>query len=169
MDLASEGQCNIMIRECNKRPRIFFPPPVLFAFIFGAGYLLQKYYALKIISGYSDIRINISIVLFIAYWIITVPTVAQMIRNNTSFSGHGCTTILLKGGFFRFSRNPLYLSLLIVMASIAFYVNSLWFVFVIPVLLLSLDRLVVVQEERFLEEKFGDDYLLYKKNVRRWL
>jgi protein-S-isoprenylcysteine O-methyltransferase Ste14 len=47
--------------------------------------------------------------------------------------------------------------------------NSMWFLLAAVAVLLALRNLVIVHEERYLEEKFGDAYRNYTKRVRRWL
>ena len=146
-----------------------FPPPLIFVVLTGIGLLLDRFFHVRIASDPGSSLKTTGNILLIVYGLITVPSVVQMIRHKTTFSTHSGTTKLLTTGFFGYSRNPLYVSLFSVMAAIAFYVNSYWFILMVPVLLISLDRLVVVREEKFLEEKFGEDYLRYKKNVRRWI
>ena len=158
-----------MTEKNKSNPGITFPPPLIFVILLGIGLLLDRYFSLRITDDSHSSLKTIGNILFILYGLITVPTVVQMIRHKTTFSTHGSTTALLTAGFFSYSRNPLYVSLLIFLTAIAFYTNSLWLLFMVPVLLVSLDRLVIVREEKYLGEKFGDDYLQYKEKVRRWI
>ena len=75
----------------------------------------------------------------------------------------------ITSGPFRFTRNPLYISLALVYAGIALTVGSAWaLAFLVPVL--GIIRYgVIAREERYLEGKFGPEYLRYKQSVRRWL
>jgi protein-S-isoprenylcysteine O-methyltransferase Ste14 len=52
---------------------------------------------------------------------------------------------------------------------IAILCNSFWMLLAAPLGLILVDRLVVVREERYLERKFGEEYLAYKRRVRRWI
>ena len=52
---------------------------------------------------------------------------------------------------------------------IAALVNSLWLVLLLLPLLIVIQLGVVAREERYLERKFGDEYLQYKRQVRRWV
>ena len=49
------------------------------------------------------------------------------------------------------------------------WANSLWLWLMVAVLVLVMNRAVIVPEERYLEQRFGRDYLDYKRAVRRWL
>ncbi len=155
-------------RDNCRHPGIIFPPPLIITVLIGIGVLADKYLRLQIADDSGCLKTAGHI--FIAMWaLITLPTVTQMIRHSTTFSTHGCTSKVLTTGFYGISRNPLYVSLFFVMAAISFYANSYWFILMIPVLWLLLNRLVVVREEKFLEEKFAEEYLQYKAKVRRWI
>jgi protein-S-isoprenylcysteine O-methyltransferase Ste14 len=73
------------------------------------------------------------------------------------------------GGPFRYTRNPGYLSMTLIYAGIAARANALWAVLVLPAALLVIQRGVIEREERYLERKFGEEYLGYKTKVRRWV
>lgn len=67
------------------------------------------------------------------------------------------------------SRNPMYVGFALWTLGIAVLLNSVWMLLVVPVGLVLTDRIVIRREERYLERKFGDEYLSYKRRVRRWL
>jgi len=52
---------------------------------------------------------------------------------------------------------------------IATLANALWAIVLLPVALLVTQRGVIEREERYLERKFGEEYLSYKSRVRRWI
>ena len=53
-------------------------------------------------------------------------------------------------------------------AGIATLFNTLWAMLLLPVLLFIINRGVIDREERYLERKFGDEYLRYKMRIPRW-
>lgn len=76
---------------------------------------------------------------------------------------------LVTGGPFRFSRNPLYLSLTTLYLGITLFCEAMWpLIMLVPVLAFVHWR-IVLREELYLETKFGDAYRDYKTRVRRWL
>jgi protein-S-isoprenylcysteine O-methyltransferase Ste14 len=79
------------------------------------------------------------------------------------------TASLVTDGPFRYSRNPGYLGGALMYAGIASLTNALWGILLLPVMLLMMQRTVIEREERYLESKFGDEYLRYKGQVRRWI
>src|SRR5215207_1444345 len=76
---------------------------------------------------------------------------------------------LVQDGPFRYSRNPGYLSLAMIYAGIAIVRNALWAFLFLPLLLLVTQRELIEREERYLERTFGEEYLVYKRRVRRWV
>ena len=76
---------------------------------------------------------------------------------------------LVQDGPFRYSRNPGYLSLAMLYAGIAVLRNALWAILLLPLLLLMTRRHLIEREERYLERTFGEEYLAYKRRVRRWV
>ncbi len=72
-------------------------------------------------------------------------------------------------GPFRYTRNPGYLSMAMIYAGVASLANVSWVILLLPVALLVIQRGVIEREERYLERKFGKEYLSYKARVRRWI
>jgi protein-S-isoprenylcysteine O-methyltransferase Ste14 len=79
------------------------------------------------------------------------------------------TTALAFGGPYRFTRNPMYLGLALLLTGIALAANALWPLLTLPIVVWLVRHMVIDREERYLEAKFGDEYLHYKRQVRRWL
>ncbi len=147
---------------------VIAPPPLIFAALLTIGLLLQWTFPLNFITSWIPSKL-IGSILFILSGLIAVPSFILMIRNKTGIVTHKQTTALVTNGLFKFSRNPLYMSQLVGFSGIAVYFNSLWVLILLPVLYILLYLGVVLREERYLEGKFGDDYMDYKKNVRRWI
>ena len=79
------------------------------------------------------------------------------------------STALVTDGAFAYSRNPMYLGMVLVLLGIAFLLDraSPWLVLVPFILVI---RLKFIQfEEPLMEQTFGATYTTYKSNVRRWL
>ena len=79
------------------------------------------------------------------------------------------TSTLITHGPFGYSRNPGYLAGAIVYAGIASLTNVLWVLLLLPAVLLTMRRTAIEREERYLEGKFGEEYLDYKAQVHRWI
>ena len=72
-------------------------------------------------------------------------------------------------GPYRLTRNPAYLGMALVYVATALLAGSLWALVPLPFVLVVIDRAVIAGEERYLERKFGPEYLDYKTRVRRWI
>ncbi len=79
------------------------------------------------------------------------------------------TTALVVAGPYRLTRNPMYLGFTAIYLGIALWVNSLWPLLALPVVLAVMTVFVIKREERYLERKFGEPYREYCGRVRRWL
>lgn len=79
------------------------------------------------------------------------------------------STALASGGPYRFTRNPMYLGLLLVLTGVALATDGPWLLAQLVPLALVLHFGVVRREEAYLERKFGDAYRDYTRRVRRWL
>ena len=79
------------------------------------------------------------------------------------------TTAIATDGPYRLTRNPAYVGMALVYLGIALLSQALWVLLPLPLVLAIIDRGVIAREERYLERKFGQEYLDYKGSVRRWV
>lgn len=79
------------------------------------------------------------------------------------------TTAIARSGPYRYTRNPIYLAMLLSYLGVTAWRNALWPVLLLPGALVVVQRGVVDREERYLERRFGEEYRAYKADVRRWL
>lgn len=79
------------------------------------------------------------------------------------------TRRLVTQGLFRYSRNPIYVGLLLLLVGLAVLLaNALAFI-LLPIYVLYMSRFQIQPEERFMRQKFGKDYKIYVTKVRRWI
>ena len=78
-------------------------------------------------------------------------------------------TALVTGGLYRYTRNPMYLGMVLLLVGVAIALGSLGAWLPIPVFVWIIQAWFIVGEERFLEQTFGEPYVAYKRGVRRWL
>lgn len=78
-------------------------------------------------------------------------------------------SVLVTHGIYRYTRNPMYLSLLLLLVAYASYLGS-WAAFLGPVAYVAyITRFQILPEERVLLSKFGAEYDAYRRRVRRWI
>jgi protein-S-isoprenylcysteine O-methyltransferase Ste14 len=118
-------------------------------------------------------RYSICLVCGIVF-IILAPTLAVSALKTMKAAGTNVrpsepTLTIVRDGPFRFTRNPMYLALCLLQVALGFFLNDwITLLFVVP-LVLILHYGVVLREERYLAAKFGEPYLQYKRQVRRWI
>lgn len=78
-------------------------------------------------------------------------------------------TALVTVGPYHFTRNPIYIGLVLLYFGLSIILTSLWAILLLVPVLFILERYVIVREEAYLEEKFGEAYRKYKERVPRWL
>ncbi|HVT05113.1 MAG TPA: isoprenylcysteine carboxylmethyltransferase family protein [Thermoanaerobaculia bacterium] len=146
-----------------------FPPPVLFMICVCAGSVAEGARPLPI--GSYDFRGGVAtgLLAFVLAGVIGCWAILEMRRHHTTVEPGHTPSELVTSGPFRFSRNPIYLALLLVISGLPLAANSLWLLVASAVLLLLLDSLVVRREEKAIQEAFGDEYLRYRNRVRRWM
>jgi protein-S-isoprenylcysteine O-methyltransferase Ste14 len=148
-------------------PGVLAPPPLIFLGGLIIGWLLAWLFPGHSLlpSGWNQIS---GMILIAIGLVIIVAAIVQMRRAQTNVEPWKPTTKILDTGLYSISRNPIYIAMTLVYLGIAFLVNSFWF---LPPLILVLPAIyygVILREEKYLERKFGDEYLNYKTSVRRW-
>ena len=90
-------------------------------------------------------------------------------RHQTTIKPGHASSHLMVDGPYRFSRNPIYLGMVFVLAGAALLLGSLIPWLVLPVFAALIARNVIPVEEAMLEESFGTEYRQYRERVRRWI
>lgn len=75
---------------------------------------------------------------------------------------------LVRTGVFRFTRNPMYLGLLLCLVAWAIILSSVLALLIAPLFVVYMNRFQIAPEERALAALFGDSFAAYKRDVRRW-
>jgi protein-S-isoprenylcysteine O-methyltransferase Ste14 len=153
--------------EALDRADIKATPPVIFSGFLIVGLLFSWGSSLHILPGV--LARGLALCLLIAAGLIASTAILAMNRKNTAIHPRHPTTAIVEEGPYRKTRNPLYLSLVMIYLGLALLFNSFWMVLFTIGLAITLHRGVVLAEEAYLEGKFGDSYRDYKGRVPRWL
>jgi protein-S-isoprenylcysteine O-methyltransferase Ste14 len=146
---------------------VAFQPPVLLVIALALGFLLRRFVHLSFLEPKLSAVVGPGVVA--ASLVLFVWAVVTMVRGQASLPTSKPTDFIVHGGPYRISRNPIYLSMILLQLGVGVWANSLWFLILAVVSAVLLLRGVILREERYLERKFGDEYLSYKSRVRRWL
>jgi protein-S-isoprenylcysteine O-methyltransferase Ste14 len=145
-------------------------PPLIAAIGIAIGLALTFLYPVPLVEPPTTrVMIGVGIVFIVLFLTLAVSANVTFRRAGTPANPYAPTTALTVHGPYRLTRNPMYLGLVLMTVGLALVMNSMWLILVAVPVLLALRNLVIVHEERYLEEKFGDDYRAYKQRVRRWL
>ena len=152
-------------RNYKKQKRI--PPPILALLMIGLVYLSS----LLIGSISFDYQASLSVLLVIVGLSCALPSFRLFARNKTTISPFtpSETSVLITEGMYRYSRNPMYLGLLLLIIAATIWFGT-WFGIIISLFfILLINILQIIPEEEALLQIFGEEYLEYKKKVRRWI
>lgn len=120
---------------------------------------------------------NVELPRLLSYFVFIAAGVAGMlgiipfIQAKTSFNPHSPqnASALVVVGIYRFTRNPMYLSLLLLLLCWSIYLQNVLTIIGLPMFFFYMNRFQILPEERILESKFGVAYIDYKRRVRRWI
>jgi protein-S-isoprenylcysteine O-methyltransferase Ste14 len=87
----------------------------------------------------------------------------------TPVPGNRPTTVTVRTGPYRFSRNPIYLAFSLFQLGLSVWINSLGLLITLIPAVALMALVVVPREERYLEVQFPSEYSSYRAAVRRWL
>ena len=163
MDAA--GQTNRKPTNGGPNPGLL-RPPIIFLFPILLGIALHWAWPLHFVS--PSVRLLGPIVTACAI-VLFLLSYREFRRAGTSVQGSKRSTVIVRTGPYRFSRNPIYLAFILLVLGLSVWLNNLWLLVTLvpPVAIIAL--LVIPREERFLERNLPDQYSSYKAQVRRWL
>jgi len=156
-----------MISKSNHAQIILNPFLIYFLLAFVA-VLLQRFYPLPAILTGQVPRMLVAAIMVINL-VIGLAAARGMLTARTSLNPQRPTTALVLSGPFRFTRNPLYLGLTVFYAGLMLVFELTWGLLFLPIVVWLITVWVIVPEEKYLEQKFGTEYLHYKSRVRRWI
>ncbi|CAA9416074.1 hypothetical protein AVDCRST_MAG82-1114 [uncultured Rubrobacteraceae bacterium] len=154
-------------REGADNPGVVAPPPLIYLSALAAGLLVNSIYPVRSLPrGVSRVA---GLPLVFGGLLIGLLGVREMRRAQTNVDPYKPTTAIVQRGPYRLTRNPLYVGMTLMYGGFSVLANALAPILVLPAVFAVMRRGVIEREERYLERKFGDEYLQYKERVRRWI
>ena len=144
------------------------PPPIIGAVTAGAMWLVAESTGLRIdvpASGFVALAL-IGAGLSLDLWAILAFRKAKTTVNPLAPEN---TSAIVTGGPYKFSRNPMYLGLLIVLTGLMVYLGDPTNVLLLAAFVAAVTLLQIRPEERILSSKFGAEYEAYASQTRRWI
>ena len=153
--------------ERADNPGVIAPPPLIFAGALGAGLLVNRLRPTPFLPRTFSRVLGWPLV--VAGLLLGLWGFREMRRAGTNVDPREPTTAIVEAGPYRFTRNPLYVGMTLVYSGISARANALPALPLLPAVLHVVHYKVIKREERYLEGKFGEEYLRYKGRVRRWI
>jgi len=156
-----------MSEQAKDRAGVTAPPPLIYLGFILVGLALE--YLLNEPLLPQDVQYGVGAVLIAVAFVIAIPAMMQFRKATTNVDPYKPVTAIIKQRPFRWTQNPLYLAMAVLQLGIAAAVDGVWLALMgIPAI--AVIRIgVIAREERYLEQKFGEEYLSYKATVRRWV
>ena len=146
-----------------------FPPPFVYALGILAGWLIDRRWRWAIVDHPAAWRPVLAAVLILTWLALFLAAMTRFRRAGTTIIPNKPAAAFVVAGPYRFTRNPMYLSLVALYLGAALLVDSWWPVVLLPFVIIVIQRTVIAREERYLRARFPVEYPAYCSRVRRWL
>jgi protein-S-isoprenylcysteine O-methyltransferase Ste14 len=141
-------------------------PPIVYAVAILAGLGIEAGWPTPPFPGVVAL---LGVVLVLLAATLFILSIRALRAARTTFRTQQPTTTIVRTGPYRRSRNPIYLAFMLLQLGIGLWRNSVWVIGLLVPALLLVSYGTIAREERYLEQKFGDEYRRYKADVPRWL
>lgn len=149
-------------------PLLMVPPPITFAVAFAVGVVVQHVMPLALSPVPRGARLA-GAALLVAGIVAGLSLAAAFVFRRTTLNPFAEPATFIANGPYRFSRNPMYLSLIVAYCGGVLLYGSLWPLLALIGPVAVLERAVIPREEAQLAATFGESYERYRAQVRRWL
>lgn len=129
----------------------------------------QHHWLLHLSPGAAALLRNAGSALIVLGALTLAFAYGAMARARTTINPRIHTRTIVTRGIYRFSRDPIYMGWFVFLLGGGLRNGSLFQVLVAALMIVLLHWAVGLKEEKYLENAFGEEYLRYKRNVRRWL
>ncbi|HVX81061.1 MAG TPA: methyltransferase [Devosiaceae bacterium] len=149
-------------------PVILLPPPVLAIILAALGWAVALWLGLPMVSWLA--LWPLGVLLIVAGLALAIWGVATFRIAGTQLAPHAAThRALVVEGPFRYSRNPIYLGLLLILVGLPLTAGNALQLLAPIIFFFAIDRLYIPYEESTMARQFGAEYEAYRQRVRRWL
>ena len=146
---------------------IKIPPPILVMILVISNYFSSKTIDLILLPN-QDL---ISIIILLIGALILINPIFKFIKSKTTIDPIKFKKVnkLIISGIYKYSRNPMYLGLLMIVISTSIFFLNIFSITTPLLFYCWINRFQIKREEIFLTEKFGEEYMSYKIKTRRWI
>jgi protein-S-isoprenylcysteine O-methyltransferase Ste14 len=151
----------------SDNPGVIVRPPLLYGLTFVLVLVLRWFWPMPILG--RAMALGLGLVLLLLGVAVVIPGRRALQAAGTNVDPSLPTTTIVTSGLYRFSRNPLYVGLALLFSGLTLAFNTWWGVVLLVPVLITMHRGVILREERYLEQKFGEAYRQYCSRVRRYV
>jgi protein-S-isoprenylcysteine O-methyltransferase Ste14 len=151
-------------------PGVRILPPFVYLGGLIIGYAIWWFWPVPVVPAEWSfaIRVTGGVAVVLGFWVM-LSAVMAFRRIDEDPNPMEPTSTLTFDGPYRFTRNPMYVGMALILGGLALAGNALWpLVALVPVIWVIRTQ-VIAKEEHYLEAKFGGEYVAFKERVRRWL
>ena len=164
-------QAETLKKDVTKKdsPGVYIPPPLFYIGAFFISIFIQKKLPLPgFIAG--TVFGNVTGYVCIGLWLcLFLLSMAKFITSKNTLVTVKPASTLQTTGIYSLTRNPMYLSLVMLYTGIAMFWGNWYTLFLLPLLILFVQLYIIRKEEKYLERAFGEQYKQYRSAVRRWI
>ena len=151
-------------------PGVRFPPPFVYAAGVLAGWALDRWvHRLPIVGCCAGAREAVGAAFVLAWLALFLSAAIAFRRARTTLIPNRAASAIVTTGPYRFTRNPMYVSLVALYVGVSAMLDSGWALVLLPLVVIAIDRRVIAREERYLASAFPAEYGAYAARVRRWI
>lgn len=149
--------------------RVRLPAPLVVAVSILAGVGLRYLVAPPSLPGSRTVQLVVGALVLVVGFAFGLPAFRMMKKSGQDPKPWKPTPALLAQGIYRYTRNPMYVGMTLNIIGVGFLLGNLWVVLLAALFLVVVHYTSVLPEEAYLDEKFGEPYRQYRKQVRRYL
>lgn len=114
------------------------------------------------------VRITIGVLVILAGLGLIVLARRELGKSDQPAAPDQPTTEIVQSGIYGWTRNPIYAGVVIITVGLGVTFDVTWFVILALPLAIAMQWALILPEERYLQQRFGEDYQYYVSRVRRW-
>jgi protein-S-isoprenylcysteine O-methyltransferase Ste14 len=156
------------MNDTAETAQVLVRPPLAWGLAVVAGLALHWLVPLPFLPASLPAAL-LGVLVFVLALALFAWAIVTMTRAGSNVPTNRPTTTIVESGPYRFTRNPIYVGMVLGLVGLAVGFDELWLLIVLVPFWLVIRYGVVAREEAYLERKFADAYRGYRSRVRRWL
>ena len=151
--------------------RAIIPPPVVLLICAALMWLIQRF--LPLLEFWLPYNRVLFWMMFFAGFFMLGSGAASIVKRKTVIHPHrrslSKATALVTTGIFRYTRNPIYLGMVVMLLGWLMFLHNWLSAVGVVIFVMFITKYQIRPEEEALEKIFGEEYMRYKMNTRRWI